>query len=342
MKADETTAMTNVQNRVPRPAGEKTLGVARWGWLFIFLAFVSAPFWLSVNNTLMAEGIIVVALFAWATNFLVHYGGLTTFGQAVFYGTGAYTIGLFSVHTKVPFMVAFVLGPFAAAAVALVVGALSLRARAFYFALLTLGFSQLFYSLTLVFYGFTKGDTGIFGIQLPQFLNSPLWSYEFILGVAALGALALWSIIRTPFGLSMMAIRDNRTRAESLGINTYSHLLFAFVISGFFCGLAGALFIVYQQHAYPEMLNWQSSGTPILISILGGISSFAGPLVGAVIYTLLENLVGSVTTYWQLILGLVVLAIVVLYPGGIVGGVRHFLRTGAVKTPEGEKRKTGA
>lgn len=338
MKTDETAKITDVPS--PRPQFTKTRPgrLSGLGWLLTLLIFLSVPFWLSMNNTLIVEGIIVAALFAWATNFLVHYGGLTTFGQAVFYGVGAYTIGLFTVHTKVPFMVAFVLGPFVAALVALIVGALSLRTRAFYFALLTLGFSQLFYSLTLVSYGFTKGDTGIFGIQLPSFLNSPLWSYEFILIVAAFGALVLWWIIRTPFGLSIMAIRDNRRRAESLGINTYSQLLAAFVISGFFCGLAGVLFIVYQQHAYPEMLNWQSSGTPILISVLGGISSFAGPLVGAAIYTILETVVGSITTYWQLIVGIVVLAIILLYPEGLVGGIAKLFR----RIPGVRKRNSGA
>ncbi|MDQ0189951.1 branched-chain amino acid ABC transporter permease [Alicyclobacillus cycloheptanicus] len=296
------------------------------GWVVTLVVFASVPFWLSVDNTLLIEGMIVAAVFALATNFLVHHAGLTTFGQAVFYGIGAYTIGLFSVHTHVSFWVAVVLGPFFAALAALVIGALSLRARAFYFALLTLGFSQLFYNLSMVFYGFTRGDTGIYGIPLPGFLRSPLWSYEFIFIVGAAGGLALWWIVRTPFGLAIMAIRDNRRRAQSLGMNSYVQLLAAFVISGFFCGLAGVLFIVYQQHAYPEMLNWQSSGAPILMSVLGGMSTFAGPVVGAVIYTLLENFVGGITTYWELIIGVVVLALILIYPGGIVRGVVQLAR----------------
>lgn len=219
------------------------------------------------------------------------------------------------------------MGPIFAAVAALLIGALSLRARAFYFALLTLGFSQLFYSLSLVFYGFTLGDTGIFGIKLPPFLSSPVSSYEFIFVLGALGALALWWIVHTPFGLALMAIRDNRKRAQSLGMNTYVHLLVAFVISGFFCGLAGVLFIVYQQHAFPEMMNWQSSGAPILMSVLGGLSNFAGPIVGAIVYTTLENFVGSVTVYWELIVGVVVLLFILAYPGGIVQGILQLWRT---------------
>lgn len=296
------------------------------GWIVTLLVFASVPFWLSVNNTLLVEGIIVAAVFALATNFLVHYAGLTTFGQAVFYGVGAYTIGLFSVHTHVSFWLALIAGPFVAAFAALCIGALSLRARAFYFALLTLGFSQLFYSLSTVFYGFTRGDTGIYGIALPPLLNSPLWGYEFIFVVGAAAGGALWWIVRTPFGLAMMAIRDNRRRAQSLGMNTYIQLLAAFVVSGFFCGVAGVLFIVYQQHAYPEMLNWQSSGTPILMSVLGGMSSFAGPVVGAALYTILENFVGGITIYWELIIGVVVLAVILIYPGGIVRGVVRLVK----------------
>lgn len=320
---------TTIRQRMQTSAGPgrvRQSGILRIGWIVVLLVFASVPYWLSLANTLLMEGIIVAALFALATNFLVHYAGLITFGQAVFYGVGAYTIGLFWEHTHVPFFLAFLLGPLFAALAALVVGALSLRARAFYFALLTLGFSQLFYSLSLVFYGFTQGDTGIFGITLPSILASPVASYEFILGCGALGAFALWWIVRTPFGLALMAVRDNRKRAQSLGMNTYVQLLAAFVISGFFCGLAGSLFIIYQQHAYPEMMNWQSSGVPILMSVLGGLSNFAGPVVGAFIYTVLENFVGSVTTYWQLIVGAVILAFILVYPGGIVQAVLQISR----------------
>lgn len=296
---------------------------AALGWLIALFIFASVPFWLSLKNTLLVEGIIVAALFALATNFLVHYAGLITFGQAVFYGVGAYTVGLFWEHTHVPFLLAFILGPIFGAISALIVGALALRARAFYFALLTLGFSQLFYSLTLVFYTFTQGDTGIFGITLPKFLSSPVSSYEFLLAIGAFGAFLLWWLVDTPFGLTLRAIRDNRMRAQSLGMNTYFQLLAAFVISGLFCGLAGVLFIVYQQHAYPEMMNWESSGTPILMSVLGGLSTFIGPVVGAIVYMVLANFVGTISTYWELIVGAVILAIILIYPGGIVqGGVR--------------------
>ncbi len=290
-------------------------------WGIILLFAISVPFWMPLEYTLMTEGIIVASLFALATNFLVHNAGLITFGQAVFYGVGAYTVGLIWDHTHLPLILAFVLGPILAALTALIVGALSLRAKAFYFALLTLGFSQLFYTLCLVFYGLTEGDTGIFGITLPSFLNSTISSYEFILVIAAVGALILWWIMKTPFGLALLSIKENRTRAQSLGMNTYVQLLVAFVISGFFSGLAGVLFIVYQQHAYPEMMNWQSSGTPILMSVLGGLSNFAGPIVGAVIYTILENYVGSITIYWELIIGVVVLILILVYPGGIILGV---------------------
>ena len=295
-------------------------------WSVILVLALSVPFWVPLEYTLMIEGMIVASLFALATNFLVYNAGLITFGQGVFYGVGAYTVGLIWSHTHLPVLLGIVLGPFVAALAALVIGALSLRARAFYFALLTLGFSQLFYSLSLVFYGLTQGDTGIFGITMPAFLQSTTSSYEFILVIAALGAFAIWWIMKTPFGLALMSIKENRRRAQSLGMNTYFQQLAAFVISGFFCGLAGVLFIVYQQHAYPEMMAWQSSGTPILMSVLGGVSNFAGPIVGAILYTILENYVGSITTYWELIIGVVVLVLILAYPGGITQGVQQLWR----------------
>ncbi|MCL6599173.1 MAG: branched-chain amino acid ABC transporter permease [Alicyclobacillus macrosporangiidus] len=275
------------------------------------------PYVMSLNLTLIVEGILVSALFALATNLLVQFAGLISFGQAVFYGIGAYTIGLFWQHTHVPFMLTFLLGPVIAALVAFVVGALSLRARTFYFALLTLGFSQLFYSLSIVFYPITQGDTGIFGISLPEFLQNPVVNYEFVLVVVAVGTFLLWYVVRTPFGLSLMAIRDNRMRAQQLGVNVFAHQLMAFVISGLFCGLSGVLFIVYEQHAYPEILNWQTSGTPVLMCVLGGMSSFVGPVVGAMIYQVLEAWIGSVTQHWQLIVGVIILGIILVYPGGV-------------------------
>lgn len=314
---------SGARDRNPSSAGgskplNRTTSIA---WLLLLIALVGVPFWLPPFDTLLVEGMIVAALFALATNFLVHYAGLITFGQAIFYGAGAYTIGLCTEHTHVPFALSFIIGPIVAALLALIVGILSLRARTFYFALLTLGFSQLFYSMTLIFYGFTNGDTGIFGIPLPPVLTSYTGGYEFVLAIGALAALGLWWIVHTPFGLAMMAVRDNRKRAQSLGMNPFTQMLVAFVISGFFCGLAGDLFIVYQQHAYPEMLNWQSSGTPILMSVLGGLSSFAGPIVGAGLYTLLDVGIGSVSTYWQLFVALIILAIIMVYPGGIVKGI---------------------
>lgn len=290
--------------------------LAGWFSLIVFLVLAGVPFMMTLEMTLIVESALVAALFALATNFLVRDAGLVSFGQGVFYGTGAYTIGLLWMHNRSPFEIGFVLAPFIAAIVALIIGALSLRAREFYFALLTLGFSQLFYSLSIQFYSFTQGDTGIFGIPLPNYLRNPVSSYEFILIVGTLGTVVLWWIRRTPFGLTLRAIRDNRVRSQALGVNVFSVQLVAFVISGFFCGLAGGLFIVYQQHAYPAMLNWEASGVPILMSVLGGMGSFIGPIVGAFIYTILQMWVGTETQHWPLFVGLIVLGFVLLYPGG--------------------------
>jgi branched-chain amino acid transport system permease protein len=271
---------------------------------------------LPVSEALIVENATGVALFAVATNVLLGFGGLVSFSQAAFYGSGAYLVTLSSRHWHWSFWLAFALAPFLGAALALPIGLIALRTRNLYFALLTLAFSQLFFVLAEKQYRFTGGDDGAF---VRSWATQPRHGFLFVLGVTSISCLALWWLVSSPFGLVLRAIRENRERMEALGINVYAHQLAAFMVSGAFCALAGTLFVVYSQTSYPTLLEWTTSGQPVIMAVIGGMFSFLGPAVGAFVYTLGHHYLIQHTTHWQLILGLVLLVIVLLRPDGLAG-----------------------
>lgn len=289
-------------------------------WLGVLIVIGLAPLVLSPALEFLAQTVLVFALFAIATNFLVGFSGLLSFGQAVFFGFGAYTAALLWTH-GFPFWLGFLLAPLAAALVAAFVAIVSLRTSRLYFALLTLGFSQLAYEIANALYNFTGGATGIPGIQIPNAISGPLVNYEFIFGFATVATLALYWVRRSSFGLALQAIRENPTRAEAVGIHVYWHHVVAYVIAGLICGLAGVLYVVYQQQVDPVLLNWTESGEPVLMAILGGMGLYIGPAIGSLIYIFLEQWVGALTPQWPLLVGLVVLLLAVVYPKGFGGAV---------------------
>lgn len=289
-------------------------------WIGVLTLLAMAPVILSPSLEFLAETAVVFALFAIATNFLVGFSGLLSFGQAVFFGFGAYVAALFWTH-GMSFWLGFVLAPVMAAAVAGLVAIVSLRTSRLYFALLTLGFSQLAYELANAMYNFTGGETGIPGIHIPNAISGIVSNWEFILVIAVVASIALYGVRRSSFGLALQAIRENPTRARSVGIHVYWHHVLAYIIAGLVCGLAGVLYVVYQQQVDPVLLNWSTSGEPVLMAVLGGMGLYLGPALGAVIYVFLEQWVGALTPQWPLLVGFVVLVLVVVYPRGFGGGV---------------------
>lgn len=317
---DESAAPPEVETRDDRPRkhGDHRAAAAA-GLAALVAVLAAAPAYLTVPALLELQAVLGLAVFAVATNLLLGYGGLVSFGQAAFYGVGSYTIATTWLHWRVPFWIAFIGAPIVGAFAAFLVGLIALRTRKLYFALLTLAFSQLFYVIAEQQYNFTSGANGIFGAMIPAPLAQPRVGYWFVLGVAVLALLALWKVTVSPFGLVLRATREKRTRAEALGVNVFGHQLLAFVISGFFCGLAGALYVVHNQNAYPELLNWVKSGDPVIMAVIGGMYTFLGPVLGAFIFHIAEQYLVTVTKDWQLILGLVLLAIMLFLPDGILG-----------------------
>lgn len=311
MAATETAA-------VRRPRARRSLGGAALA-VGAVAVLAAAGAVLPLDDALVVENAIGLALFALATNLLLGFGGLVSFGQAAFYGAGAYVVMIGWERWGWSYWVGFALAPVVGAVLALAVGLIALRTRQLYFALLTLAFTQLAFVLAQQQHELTGGDNGIFGDVLPAFLADERRGYMFTLGVAAVSALVLWRIVTSPFGLVLRATRENRDRMEALGVNVFRHQLIAFMISGAFCAVAGALFVVHTKSAYPQLLEWTKSGEPILMAVIGGMFSFLGPVVGAFVYVIGQQWLVQNTEHWQLVLGLVLLTVVLLRPDGLAG-----------------------
>jgi branched-chain amino acid transport system permease protein len=300
---------------VKKAAGQRALA----GVIALIVVLAVAPRVLSTAALLNVQDAIGLALFACATNLLIGYGGLVSFGQGAFYGIGAYTVALAWMHLNTSFWVTLVAAPIVGGVAALAVGLLALRTRQLYFALLTLAVSQLLYVIVQQQESFTGGADGVFGPMLPSFLLNPNDAYWFTLAVAIIGILVLWRITRSPFGMTLRAIRENRERAEALGVNVFWHQLLAFTFSGFFCALAGVLYVVWGQSANPNLFSWTESGYPIFMAVLGGQYTFLGPALGALIYEQAHDVLLASFSDSQLVFGAVLLVIMLAAPDGVAG-----------------------
>jgi branched-chain amino acid transport system permease protein len=268
-----------------------------------------------------------MALFATSLNLLVGNTGMVSFGHGLFYGLGAYAFALTMQMTDLPLPAAAVVAVLVTAFGALGVGAICVRLSTDYFAFITLAVQMLFYSIIISWQSLTGGDQGlrggiprreIFGFELA----SQLHLYQFCAVIAVFGLLALRHITASPFGQTLRMIRDNESRASFLGIVMWRARLIAFTIAGAFAGLGGVLAALFVSGAYPELADWPNSGQAIFAVMLGGINSFLGPVLGAMILLALNDVVTRFTEYHGLVLGMVILAFAL----GLRRGVLDFLR----------------
>lgn len=265
--------------------------------------------------------VIIYSLYAVAFNILFGMTGLVSFGQALYFGFGAYTVGLLAKAAGPElFVVYMVLGGIGAALLSIPVGLLTLRLTGVYFTMLTLAFAQLAWGLTFKMYHFTGGDDGIQAIPKPAMLVGPVWKYYlFSFIVVTICIYIIWRLRNSPFGGVIRGIRQNPQRITFLGLNVYKNQLAAYIVSAFFCAVAGGLYAGLDGSIHPDMLHWPMSGNAILMATIGGMSTFFGPVVGAAILTGLEEIVGKYTEYWSFFIGVVVLSVVILFPRGVLG-----------------------
>jgi len=289
-------------------------------WLVALVVLVVLPLLLPSFLVVVMTEIAIVALFATAFNLLMGFGGMVSFGHAAYFALGAYAAALLVKQAAWPMPLALAASPFVAAAGALFFGFFIVRLTHTYFAMLSLAFAQIVFTVVFKWKSLTGGDDGILNLWPPPALKSPLAYCYFTLAVAGAGMLALCAIVDSPFGYALRAIRENPRRARFIGVNVRRHQLFAFVLSGFFSGLAGGLFAFFNGSVFPDFAYLNKSFEPLVVVLLGGIQSFFGPLAGAVGFKILETFIARQwPVYWPLFLGSAVVLVVVALPQGFVG-----------------------
>lgn len=302
-------------------------------WIIPLLVFLLViPHLIPYFFVMVITEIAIVALFAAAFNLLLGFGGMLSFGHAAYFALGAYGSALLFKKAGFPMLLALGVGPFFAAAGALVFGFFIVRLTATYFAMLSLAFAQIAFTVILKWYGFTGGDNGLLDIWPPALINSPIAYYYFTLAVVGPCILALHAIVNSPFGYALKAVRENPRRARFIGVNVKRHQLMAFTISGFFSGVAGSLFGFFNGSVFPDFAYFTKSFEPVIVVLIGGTQYFLGPVVGAVGYKLLETLISSQwPVYWPLFMGAVVIAVIIASPGGLMGFLEGWLWKGTLQ-----------
>jgi branched-chain amino acid transport system permease protein len=264
----------------------------------------------------------IAALFAASLHLLMGPAGMPSFGHAAFFGLGAYGAAWLVLGAGLPMEAALVLAPLVAALGALLFGTVAVRLSGVYLAMLTLAFAQIVWSVTFQWDTVTGGSNGLVGLWPAPWLASRGAYYLLVLAMVVLGCWLLLRLQHAPFGLALRAMRDSPVRAAAIGIDLTGLRRRVLVVSGTAAGLAGALFAFAKGSISPETLAVGRSVDGLVMVLLGGVQTVAGPWVGAAAFTWLQDTVARETDYWRAVLGAIVLALVLAFPQGIVGGVR--------------------
>lgn len=303
-------------------------------WLLAAVALCLVPQVADRFVTYLSMRVMMLGIFAIGYNLLLGRTGLLSFGHGAFYAAGAYGLGLFSLHVSPHPLLGIAVGVAAAALVALAVGFLSVRSSEVYFSMLTLAFGMMVFALVWNVREVTGGDDGLIGIARAPIRLGPAripiareGQYYYL--VLSLFALAVWVAARvraSPFGLVLAGIRENPTRTEFAGVPVRSYRLAVFVLSGMFAGLSGALEVLLESGARPSMAHWTHSAEPILVSLLGGLHTLTGPLVGSLLFVAMREIIMRFTENWMLAFGVVLLVIILGFRGGVVGSLAEAVR----------------
>jgi ABC-type branched-subunit amino acid transport system ATPase component/ABC-type branched-subunit amino acid transport system permease subunit len=312
--------------RVPA-ASNRLVNYAVWVMAITgIVVFGLLPYLFGTGTVLTAGDALTIGLFAMSINLLVGTTGLVTFGHAAFYGIGAFTVTIAVNDHGWPPIAALAFAPVMAAAVAFLSGFIVLRGRELYFGLLTLGVGQLLWASAHGWESLTGGDNGLTFINAnpyPSWISTTNDSYWFTYIVVLMSVGVLYVITKSPFGDALRGIRENRRRAEFTGLWVKRYEMTALTLAGAFAGIAGGLFAMFESHASQDQLYWTTSAQGLIAALIGGIGSFLGPMAGGFFYWFLQDYVVSKTRLWDLVIGVVVLLVALVMPGGITGALRH-------------------
>jgi branched-chain amino acid transport system permease protein len=300
----------------------------------IWIVLLTMPYWMDAMGgyTELASRVVVLGLAAMALNFLLGFTGVLSFGHAAYFGLGAYgaamTIKYLVPSTGLSIVVGIIVGTAAAA----LIGALIVKLRGTYFAMVTIAFAQVFYFIAFRWNSVTGGDDGITGWQrqpinlgftVIDIQHSDKVFYYLVLALFAIAVAVMALLLRSPLGRTLVAIRENERRARFLGIPVEQHIWLSFVISGAFAALAGTLYALLSNFTDPRSLHWTLSGNFVIMAVLGGMRSFWGPLVGAAIFVVLQDYVSSQTENWMSFIGVFFVLVVTFFPRGVMGIIKR-------------------
>ncbi|MBB42280.1 MAG: branched-chain amino acid ABC transporter permease [Rhodospirillaceae bacterium] len=295
--------------------------------VFVFLGLAIIPLVAQMTDTPfyldLARRMMILSIGALSLNLIMGYGGLISFGHAAYIGVGAYTVGICAEHDLVSGFIQWPLAIILSGLFAVVFGAISLRTRGVYFIMITLALAQMMYFLgvSLDRYG---GDDGLPLIERSSFeplidITNNIVLYYLIFFALLFSLFLSKRLVNSRFGMVLQGARSNETRMKAIGFPTFGYQLTAFVIAGMMAGFAGALLANHTDFINPDMMHWTRSGDLIIMVLLGGMGSLAGPVVGALAFLLLEELLSGVTEYWQLIFGPFLILAVLFARGGLLG-----------------------
>ena len=263
--------------------------------------------------------ILIYALFALSLNVIIGYSGNVSFGHAAYFAIGGYANAILLTTYGWSLMPALSASIIISMSISGIVAYFCTRLTDIYFAMLTLAFSMLVWAVVFKWRSVTGGDDGFVGVLVPTFIGQRTEFYYFTLLFFVAATSILWIICHSAFGRTLLAVRENATRAGFIGVNTRLMRWWAFVVAGTFAGSAGALFAMFHRGMYVEAAFWTQSATVLIMTLLGGMFSFFGPAIGAATLFLLERITNEYTEYWPTVLGVILLIILLFLPNGLVG-----------------------
>jgi len=303
----------------------------------VVAALAILPRFIGIYQTELLIYSMAFAIAALGFNLLLGYTGLLSFGHSAYFGVGAYAVALAVKYLKISSMELFLVAAIVASVlITALFGVVCVRYTTIFFGILTLALSQVLWSLAFKFFWVTGGTDGL-RVPTPSLFGGLVTGagdkiafmshayYYYVLIVFCLCVALMWVIVNSPFGMALQAIRDNETRAQFVGVRIWPYRWVAFLVSGVFTGLAGALWVPLNGLTTPDIMHWTFSGEIVFMTVLGGFRSFAGPIVGAIVFNYLKTYAVGYTVYWQLLLGVVLVGLVLSLPTGIVGTAGRLL-----------------
>jgi branched-chain amino acid transport system permease protein len=300
----------------------------------LWLALIFVPWWVPMlgGYTALGSKVLIYAIATMGLNIVLGFTGGLSFGQAAYFGLGAYGAGMTLKYLAPSTPLAILIGTLAGGLAATLLGPLVMRRRGIYFAMITIAIGQLFYFVAVRWNQVTGGEDGLAGFARQDIhlgsLTIPIASsgtafYYLVLLCFTVAVAVMWTILQSPLGHTWVAIRENRRRVEFLGVRAERYVWAAFAVAGFITAFAGSLNALLFNFASPQDLHWILSGNFVIMIILGGMRSFFGPLIGVIIFVVAQDYLSSITGNWMTFIGMIFVFIVLVFPTGVLGIFRR-------------------